>query len=114
MPKAVWNNTVIAEAAEGEVKNFDNNIYFPPSALKKEFFEPSKTTTVCSWKGTASYYNVKAGGKTNADCAWYYPTPSKDAALITGHVAFWRGVTVEGPVPDPSEDHASGACDIAK
>lgn len=113
MPKAVWNNTVIAEAPEGDVKNFDNNVYFPPEALKKEFFQPSKTNTTCSWKGTASYYSVKVNGQTNDDCAWYYATPSKEADVIKGHVAFWKGVTVEGAAtPDKAVD--TSACDITK
>jgi uncharacterized protein (DUF427 family) len=34
-------------------------------------------------------------GKTNADAAWYYPTPKRAAEQITGRVAFWHGVTVE-------------------
>jgi len=111
MPKAIWNNTVIAEADEKSVKHFDNNVYFPPEALKKEFFQPSKTTSVCSWKGTASYYSVKVNGQENADCAWYYPAPSKEAAAITGHVAFWKGVTVD---VSAKPDTASRACDIPK
>jgi uncharacterized protein (DUF427 family) len=34
-------------------------------------------------------------GKENPDAAWYYPTPKDAAAEIKGHVAFWRGVTIE-------------------
>jgi uncharacterized protein (DUF427 family) len=31
----------------------------------------------------------------NPDAAWTYPQPWPLARRITGHVAFWRGVTVE-------------------
>jgi uncharacterized protein (DUF427 family) len=31
----------------------------------------------------------------NEDAAWYYPAPSAAAQGIAGHVAFWKGVTVE-------------------
>ena len=54
----------------------------------------SPTTTVCSWKGTASYYSLLVDGKTNEDAAWYYPAPSTAAANIKDHVAFWNGVEV--------------------
>ena len=41
----------------------ENNQYFPPSSIKKEFFQDSSTTSHCPWKGTAKYYNVVVNGK---------------------------------------------------
>jgi uncharacterized protein (DUF427 family) len=38
---------------------------------------------------------VVVGEAVNPDAAWYYPAPKEAAARIRGHVAFWRGVTVE-------------------
>ncbi len=95
MPKAVWNDIVLAEADESAVQRVEGNIYFPETALKSEFFKPSETRTVCPWKGTASYYTIEAGGKANADAAWYYPDPKPDAMKIKGFVAFWKGVNVQ-------------------
>jgi uncharacterized protein (DUF427 family) len=93
MPRAIWNDQVLAESAKTEV--VEGNQYFPPDSLKKEFFKPSPTQTVCSWKGTASYYNVEVAGKVNKDAAWYYPTPLPAAKNITGYIAFWKGVKIE-------------------
>lgn len=90
--KAVWNDTVIAESDDTVV--VEGNHYFPVDAVLPETISDSDTTTVCPWKGTASYYNVVAGGETNADAAWYYPTPKPAAAQIEGRVAFWKGVRV--------------------
>lgn len=90
--KAIWNNTVIAESDRTIV--VEGNHYFPPDSIKPEFFQPSETHTVCSWKGTASYYTVSVNGKHNPDAAWYYPTPKSAASHIAGYVAFWRGVQV--------------------
>ena len=95
MAKAIWNDTVIAEVPEGKYEVVEGNVYFPPEYVKKEFFQPSETHTVCSWKGTASYYNVVVNGQTNKDAAWYYPEPKAAANNITNYVAFWKGVTVE-------------------
>jgi uncharacterized protein (DUF427 family) len=93
MPKAIWNGKVIAESDRHEV--VEGNVYFPPEAVKREFFQPSATHTVCGWKGTASYYTLVVDGQENRDAAWYYPDPKQEAANIKDHVAFWRGVQVE-------------------
>ena len=92
MPKATWNGAVLAESDETVI--VEGNHYFPASAVRQEFFKPSDTTTVCSWKGTASYYTVRVNGKENPDAAWYYPAPKDAAKEIAGRVAFWKGVSV--------------------
>jgi uncharacterized protein (DUF427 family) len=93
MPKAVWNGSVIAQSDRCEV--VEGNQYFPPDAIKSEYFQPSATRTTCGWKGVASYYNVVVDGVVNNDAAWYYPEPKDAAKNIKGYVAFWRGVQVE-------------------
>lgn len=93
MPKAIWNDTILAESDSTVV--VDNNHYFPPDAIRKEYFRPSETHTVCGWKGTASYYTIEVNGEKNEDAAWYYPDPKPEAANIKNHVAFWKGVKVE-------------------
>ena len=93
MIRAVWNGAVLAEA-EQTVK-LEGNDYFPLESIRREFLSDSATTTVCPWKGTASYYSVTVDGKVNPDAAWYYPTPSAKAQEIANHVAFWKGVKIE-------------------
>jgi uncharacterized protein (DUF427 family) len=93
MPKALWNGAVLAESADCE--RVEGNFYFPADSINRQYFEPSATHTVCGWKGTASYYDVVVDGQRNPDAAWYYPTPKDAARNIAGHVAFWKGVTVE-------------------
>ena len=93
MPKATWNNVLLAESADTVV--VDGNHYFPADSLVPPHFAPSPTHTTCGWKGVASYYTVVADGKTNPDAAWFYPDPLPAAANIKGRVAFWKGVRVE-------------------
>jgi uncharacterized protein (DUF427 family) len=93
MAKAVWNGRVLAESNSYEL--VEGNVYFPKGAVKPEYLRESETHTVCGWKGLASYYDVVVDGKVNRDAAWYYPTPSAEAANILDHVAFWHGVQVE-------------------
>jgi uncharacterized protein (DUF427 family) len=38
---------------------------------------------------------VSVDGKTAENAGWYYKVPKSKAAEIAGHVAFWRGVTVQ-------------------
>lgn len=91
--RAVWNGQVLAESDKTIV--VEGNHYFPPDAVRREFFAPSETHTTCPWKGLASYYTVNVDGAHNADAAWYYPEPKDAAAKIRDYVAFWHGVTVE-------------------
>lgn len=90
--KAVWNGRVVAEHDATRV--VEGNHYFPPDSIKREHFKNSKTTTVCPWKGEASYYTLEVDGSRNEDAAWYYRTPKDAAAEIKGYVAFWRGVQI--------------------
>jgi len=92
MMQAIWNGTVVAESASTEI--VEGNHYFPPSALRQEFFQKSDTQTVCPWKGTASYYAIIVDDKANKDAAWYYPEPKSAASNIANRVAFWKGVDV--------------------
>jgi uncharacterized protein (DUF427 family) len=90
--KAIWNDTVLAESDATVV--VEGNHYFPASSVKKEHLAPSDTHTTCGWKGVASYHDVVAGGATNKDAAWFYPSPKPEAANIAGYIAFWKGVKV--------------------
>ena len=93
MAKATWNGTVIAESDDTVI--VENNHYFPMTSVRGELLRPSDTTTVCPWKGTASYYSLEVDGQANPDAVWYYPQPKDAAKQITDRVAFWRGVVVE-------------------
>jgi uncharacterized protein (DUF427 family) len=94
MVRAIWNECVLAESDRTVV--VEGNHYFPPDSVHREFLRPSSHHTTCGWKGEANYYDVVAVGQTNANAAWYYPTPKEAANQIAGYVAFWKGVKVEG------------------
>ncbi|KAJ8080829.1 hypothetical protein PM082_017664 [Marasmius tenuissimus] len=94
--RAILNDTVVANSDETVV--VENNHYFPPSSVKMEYFTDSSsgTSTVCPWKGTASYYDAKVGETTVKDAAWYYPSTFEKAKNIEGYVAFYKNkVTIE-------------------
>lgn len=97
--KAIWNNTVIAEAAKEELIRIEGNWYFAPEAMKQEYFHESDHHTTCHWKGEASYYDVVVDSQTNEFGAWYYPQPKEGSIErvgkdFTNYVAFWNGIEV--------------------
>jgi len=91
--KAMWNGQIIAESAETVL--VEENHYFPPEAVNFDVLQRSPTHTTCGWKGEASYYTIVVDDLVNEDAAWYYPVPKEEAENIRGHVAFWKGVTIE-------------------
>src|SRR6185437_13604542 len=91
--KAIWEGTLIAESDRCMV--VEGNQYFPPESVRMEFLQPIAGTTVCGWKGIASYYDVVVGDKRNPGAAWYYANPLPAASEIQGRIAFSKGVRVE-------------------
>ncbi|GGN36779.1 uncharacterized protein (DUF427 family) [Actinoplanes campanulatus] len=93
MPKAIWNDEVIAESDDTVV--LEGNHYFPLASVREDVLVPSDTHTVCPWKGRASYYSLRADGETAPDAAWFFPDPKPDASAVRDRVAFRRDVRVE-------------------
>ena len=92
MTTATWNGTVVAESEDTVV--VEGNHYFPRESVRADVLRESDATSVCPWKGTASYYSLEVDGAQNPDAAWYYPTPQDEAKQITDRIAFWKGVEV--------------------
>lgn len=90
--KAIGRDAVLAESNDTIV--VEGNHYFPPEAVKREYFRESPTHSICPWKGVASYYDVVVDGQAHKDSAWYYPDPKEAAREIKNYIAFRRGVTV--------------------
>lgn len=93
MPKAVWNDTVIADSDETVV--VEGNHYFPRDDVDETCLRTSEHHTRCGWKGRASYYHVVVGGEVNENAAWYYPDPEDAAREIEDRIAFWHGIRVK-------------------
>ena len=63
--------------------------YVPREDANMALLERSERTTHCPYKGDASYYNVKADGKTLDNAIWTYETPFPAMTEILGHLAFY-------------------------
>lgn len=104
--RALWDERVVAEAAS--TITVDGREYFAPDAVDWDRLEPSEATSVCHWKGVATYYDLVDGDDRLPNAAWTYADPSPAAAGIKGHIGFWRGVKVVAGTPMdpvPGEGH---------
>ena len=55
--KAVWNGAIVADSDKTRV--IEGNYYFPPDSINRKYFKASKTTSICPWRGQASYYTLE-------------------------------------------------------
>lgn len=81
-------------ACSDDVVMVEGNAYFPPSALRSGALTPSRTRSVCPWKGIARYYTLTADDVELSDAAWSYPHPLPLARRIKGRIAFGPGAEV--------------------
>lgn len=66
-------------------------IYFPREDVRMELLRPARGSSVCEWKGQASYFDVVCGHKTSPAAAWSYAEPSPAYRDLAGAVAFYPG-----------------------
>lgn len=64
--------------------------YIPKVDVRMELLTPTKTHTVCPYKGTASYWSVSVGGKAYEDIVWGYPTPIVECPKIENLLCFYN------------------------
>lgn len=65
--------------------------YFPKQDFRAEFAEKTAHDTYCPFKGNASYWTLKAGGKTAENAVWGYEAPYDEASALADHVAlYWQ------------------------
>jgi adenylate cyclase len=63
--------------------------YFPAEDVRMDVLAKTSFTTHCPFKGNASYWSVKAGGRESENAAWAYEDPYREAAPIRGYVSFY-------------------------
>lgn len=80
--------------------------YIPKADVRMDLLEPTEKVTQCPYKGKASYWSARVGGKVVEDIAWSYPFPIPECPKIEGLVAFyneWADIWVDGQLqPRPT------------
>lgn len=63
--------------------------YLPPADVRTEYLEPTARSTMCEWKGRATYWALRSGTEKLAEVAWSYPQPLPDFEVIAGYLSFY-------------------------
>jgi len=67
-------------------------IYVPPEDWVEGALVPaSARRTLCEFKGLASYFDVRGGGRVAPAAAWAYPDPVASYAPLRDHVSVYPG-----------------------
>jgi uncharacterized protein (DUF427 family) len=74
--------------------------YSPSEDVRMDLLRPSSASSVCEWKGEASYWSLEAGERRIPDLAWSYGRPTTPFAAIRGHLAFYASKVDEAWVGD--------------
>ncbi len=64
-------------------------LYLPREDADMQLLERSATTSVCPFKGEASYFSLVVNGQTDKDVVWTYESPNPAVAAIKNHLAFF-------------------------
>jgi uncharacterized protein (DUF427 family) len=65
--------------------------YIDRTDVDFSYLEPSKTESVCPYKGvTSGYWSAKVGEAAYADIAWAYDYPLREVGPIAGTIAFYN------------------------
>src|SRR3954454_7611129 len=79
--------------------------YFPSEDVRMDSLTWSPATSVCAYKGEASYLSALSGAD-GSDIGWTYRSPLSEVAEIAGHVCFFSersDLVVDGVTEDRPE-----------
>ncbi len=63
--------------------------YIPPADVRKESFVRDKGSSLCEWKGQATYYTIAVDGKRAVRVAWAYHNPMAAFKSLQGYFAIY-------------------------
>ncbi len=87
-----FNGATIADSTQAHLLFETRHLpvyYFPRADVRLDLMEPTAHHSFCPYKGTASYWTIKVGGRSAENAAWGYPDPYDEVARIADFVAFY-------------------------
>ena len=87
-----FNGQVIADTRRALVlreASYRPVYYIPREDAQMALLEPTRHTTMCPYKGDATYYSIHAGGRAAENAIWSYETPYDAVSEIAGCLAFY-------------------------
>ena len=112
----VWAGDLLIADTTGAVRVLETSHppgwYLPPGDVRTQLLRPSATrSTVCEWKGAATYWDVVADDVVVRSVGWSYPVPTKPFTTIAGWFAFYPSklrCVVDGVDVTPQEGRFYG------
>jgi uncharacterized protein (DUF427 family) len=74
--------------------------YVPPEDVRMDLMSAGAGTSVCEWKGRATYHTLTIGDRRILDVAWSYERPQPGFEAIASYLAFYPGRVDEAWVGD--------------
>ncbi|HVN50440.1 MAG TPA: DUF427 domain-containing protein [Acidimicrobiales bacterium] len=90
--QVIHGATVVADTTRGFrvlETSHPPTYYLPPADCDLAGLLPSPGSSVCEWKGQATYFDVTVGADTVRRAAWSYPSPLPGFEAIRDHLAFY-------------------------
>ncbi|MEX1279820.1 MAG: DUF427 domain-containing protein [Acidimicrobiia bacterium] len=78
--------------------------YLPPDDVDRLLLEPGRGSSICEWKGRATYWDLVVGDRRLENVAWSVPEPTARFRPIADHLAFYPAeldITVDGIPVEP-------------
>lgn len=69
----------------------DPVVYFPRDDVRMDLFERTEHETFCPFKGSASYWTVRAGDRLEENAVWTYEDPFEQVLGLKDYVSFYVG-----------------------
>lgn len=64
-------------------------VYIPPEDVRTDLLVRAPDTTICEWKGPATYWSLHIDGCSVPNVAWSYETPYPEFEAIRGCLSFY-------------------------
>ena len=92
--RVVFNQTTVAET-RASLRMLETShpptYYVPSEAVRRHYLYPTGRTSMCEFKGVATYYSIRVGERLSENAAWSYHNPSSGYEAIRDYLAFYPG-----------------------
>ena len=90
--RVTFNGQVVADTTRAlslKEASYPAVQYIPREDADMAYFERTPHSTICPYKGDASYFSLKADGRSAENAVWTYEHPYAAVAEIKDHLAFY-------------------------
>ena len=90
--RAVFNGETVADSTRVKLMRESRHTpvyYFPLDDVRMDLMSRTGHATHCPYKGDASYWSLRVGGRAQENVMWSYETPFDEHPGMAGHGAFY-------------------------